>query len=198
MSLRRVAVDHAARKDYRGGRSLLTAPRTDPYMRHYRIRLVPWMVTTHPHVGNVLRLVRPAVRATWRPGAVSGPVATARRAPWSAPFPPPTPPTADRCLCSPASAVLWGGLTPRKRTCRHCASRLLRPIRFHGRGGCHRGLSASVRRVSSRACGLRLRGGHSGLAVDVRHDCCLLLVRTRSATTEGCVRSSIHSPVVPL
>jgi len=120
VSLRRVAVDHAARKDYRGGRSLLTAPRTDPYMRHYRIRLVPWMVTTHPHVGNVLRLVRPAVRATWRPGAVSGPVATARRAPWSAPFPPPTPPTADRCLCSPASAVRWSGLTHRKRTCRHC------------------------------------------------------------------------------
>ena len=151
-----------------------------------------------PHVGNVPLHERPAVRATWRPGALSGPVATARRAPWSAPFPPPTPPTAGRCLCSPASAVRWSGLTPRTRTCRHCASRLLRPIRFHGRGGCHRGLSASVRRVSSRACGLRLRGGHSGLAVDVRHDCCLPLVRTRSATTEGCVRSSIHSPVVPL
>ena len=34
------------------------------------------------------------------------------------------------------------------------ASRLLRPIRLHTRNGCHRGLSASVRKVSNRACGL--------------------------------------------
>jgi len=67
-----------------------------------------------------------------------------------------------------------------------------------GRSGCRRGLSTSVRNVSNRACGLRLRGGHSGLAVVVRHDYCFPLVRTRSATAEGCVRSSIHSPVVPL
>jgi hypothetical protein len=34
------------------------------------------------------------------------------------------------------------------------ASRLLRPIRSHQRNGCYRGLSASVRKVSNRACGL--------------------------------------------
>jgi len=112
--------DLAKKRLLRYGRSLLTAPRTDPYVRHYRIRLVPWMVTTTPHVGDVLRLVRPTVRATWRPGAVSGPVATARRAPWSAPFPPPTPPTADRCRCSPISSVRWNCLTPRRRAGRTC------------------------------------------------------------------------------
>lgn len=65
-------------------------------------------------------LVRPAVRATWEPGAASSPVATAWRSPWSVPFPPQTPPTAARGRCSPASAVLWNCLTPRQRACRAC------------------------------------------------------------------------------
>jgi hypothetical protein len=47
--------------------------------------------------------------------------------------------------------------------------------------GCRRGLSASARKASSRACGLRLREGGAGLASDVRLRCCLPPVKTRSA-----------------
>ena len=74
----------------------------------------------HPHFEEVPLLVRPAARETRRPDAASGPVATARRSPWLASCRPQTPPTADRCLCSPASAVLWSCLTPRKYTSGHC------------------------------------------------------------------------------
>ena len=42
------------------------------------------------------------------------------------------------------------------------ASRLFRPIRFLERNGCRWGLSASARKVSNRACGLRLRGNRIG------------------------------------
>jgi hypothetical protein len=49
------------------------------------------------------------------------------------------------------------------------------------RNGCRRGLSASVRKVSNRACGLRLRGGHAGLACIVRHDYCLPRVSDQPA-----------------
>ncbi len=57
-----------------------TFPRTDPYGRNYRIRLLPWMMTTKQLDGFdpvVSVVVRPAVRATWEPGAVASPVATA-------------------------------------------------------------------------------------------------------------------------
>ena len=47
--------------------------------------------------------------------------------------------------------------------------------------GCFRGLPASARSVSNRACGLRLRGGDIVLACFARHRCCLPHVRTRSA-----------------
>jgi hypothetical protein len=31
------------------GTVFLTAPRTDPYVRSYRIRFLPWMLTCKPH-----------------------------------------------------------------------------------------------------------------------------------------------------
>jgi len=49
------------------------------------------------------------------------------------------------------------------------ASRLFQPIRFLKRNECCWRLSASARKVSNRACGLRLRGGNIGLAIIVRH-----------------------------
>src|SRR4051812_46312610 len=58
---------------------------------------------------------------------------------------------------------------------------LRRPILGHGSQGCRRGLSASARKFSNRAGGLRLREGKAGLAIDVRHCCCLPPDRTRSA-----------------
>ncbi len=56
---------------------MLPAPRTDPYVRNYRIRLLPWMMTTKAALRKGLLLARPAVRATWMPGSESGPGATA-------------------------------------------------------------------------------------------------------------------------
>ena len=41
-------------------------------------------------------------------------------------------------------------------------------------------------------------GGLIELAVIVRHDYCLPHIKIRSATSQGCFRSSIHRPVVPL
>lgn len=66
-------------------------------------------------------------------------------------------------------------------------SRLFRPILFHGRTGWLWDLSASVKKVSSHACCLRLRGVHVGLAVNVRHDYSLPLSTTGSATSDDSV-----------
>jgi hypothetical protein len=52
------------------------------------------------------------------------------------------------------------------------------------------GLSTSVRRISNRACGLRLCGSNSGFAIDVRVDCL-------SLDRKGML-SEFNKPVVPL
>jgi hypothetical protein len=69
-----------------------------------------------------------------------------------------------RSRCSPTSQVLWNCLTPRQRACRTYGLCLLRPIRCES-SGCFRGLSASARKVSNRAGGLRLREGDVELAM---------------------------------
>jgi len=92
-------------------------PRTDPYVRNYRIRLLPWMLTREPlHVHQTTHATW--LRTVFRPnsGTVSGPVAIARCSPRSVPFPPPAPRVAARHPCSPVSPVLWDCLTPRRRT----------------------------------------------------------------------------------
>ncbi len=52
----------------RSGRSLLTAPRTDPYVRNCRIRLLPWIKTSEPHVGIGMRDFRLGKPAFAQPG----------------------------------------------------------------------------------------------------------------------------------
>ena len=114
------------------------------------------------------------------------------------PLPSPTPQAAARLPCSPVSSVLWNCLTPRRRARRTCGLAPSPTDPLPWRSGCRRGLSASVRKVSNRAGGLRLRGGDVELAMIVRHHCCLPLLKTRSATSKSCFRSSIHRPAVPL
>jgi len=60
-------------------------------------------------VPYVLQIVPRLFRLCVRRGGVRG------RSPWSTPFPPRAPPLPKQ-LCSPASQVLWGRPTPRRRT----------------------------------------------------------------------------------
>src|SRR5215831_13236740 len=95
------------------GTALARAPRTDPYVRDYLIRLLPRVhLTAHRSLGYRYHPFLPlAVRATTSvtrfPGSVSGTSALVVRSPWSTSFPLRTPrPTLPRWLCSPASLVL--------------------------------------------------------------------------------------------
>ena len=69
----------------------------------------------------------PAVRAPGRetrsPGTVSGACRPGSRSPWPLPFAPPTPPPLTRA-CSPASPLLWQGLTSPARASPASARRL--------------------------------------------------------------------------
>ena len=106
------------------GRPLLTAPRTDPYVRNYRIRLLPWILTSRVALGSSRPdpveslLVRQTVHAIGNPGSVSGPISTVCRSPRSVSFPPQTPQQFEVPLCSPASQVLRDCLTSQRRACR--------------------------------------------------------------------------------
>src|SRR6516164_9889188 len=65
-------------------------------------------------------VVRATTPVTRIPGSVSGASRLVVRSPWPPSFPLRTPlPTHTRRLCSPASLVLRGRPTPRKRACRH-------------------------------------------------------------------------------
>src|SRR5712671_5045907 len=80
-------------------------PRTEPDVRHSRIRLPPWMFN-----GEVS--VHGPVQGTRLPGSESGACWLVPCSPWPPPFAPPTPaPVARRR--SPASQLLWRGLTSR-------------------------------------------------------------------------------------
>src|SRR6266699_2732124 len=94
---------HPSRK----GRSLLSAPRTEPYVRLSRIRLPPWVMADQ-RPAAVQRLVHLRRRCVRRACSVE------LHFPRPSPFAPPTPPPISR-LCSPASSLLWLGLTSHLR-----------------------------------------------------------------------------------
>ena len=73
----------------RSGPPLRAAPRTDPYVRRYLIRLLPWVCNEQPAVPPV---VWATVRMTRNPGSESGTRPSVVRSPWSCSFPPRTPP----------------------------------------------------------------------------------------------------------
>src|SRR5215204_6557977 len=81
---------------------MLSAPRTEPYVRLSRIRLPPRVQTTHRERGGVCG---PAL-VTRQRGAVSGTCFAELHSPWPRPLAPPTP----RRIApprSPASQLLW-------------------------------------------------------------------------------------------
>jgi hypothetical protein len=68
----------------RSEQPLRAAPRADPYVRDYRLRLSPRMMTITPHVGTRFRCAVSCAPSSPRdpvPGVVSGPITTARRSP---------------------------------------------------------------------------------------------------------------------
>jgi len=90
------------------GRPLLDAPRTDPYGRDSRIRLLPRVCDGEAPVGRLPYAVqRPGSRV---PGPESGACFAGPRSPWSPPLAPPPPPPGSR-LCSTASQLLWRSQT---------------------------------------------------------------------------------------
>ena len=95
---------------------MLGAPRTDPYVRHYLIRLLPRMVA------------RIGIQPTNAPSGICVPgvavsVYLARflplGSPWPVAFPPGHPHPAAGGTCSAPSSVLLHGPTARERACRH-------------------------------------------------------------------------------
>src|SRR4030081_1709682 len=80
-------------------------PRTEPDVRHSRIRLPPWMFN-----GEVS--VHGPVQGTRLPGSESGACWLVPCSPCPPPFAPPTPTSVARRR-SPASQLLWRGLTSR-------------------------------------------------------------------------------------
>jgi len=88
---------------------LLIAPRTEPYERHYRIRLPPWMTGEQCCYSHTAQSLGHAF-----PRAVSGLCQIERCSPWPAPFSPQSPPKIA-LLCSSGSSILWRGPTPPER-----------------------------------------------------------------------------------
>jgi len=89
---------------------LLIAPRTEPYERHYRIRLPPWRIgerCCYSHTAQSL--------GHFVPRAVSGGrVWVERCSPGPAPCSPQAPPKIA-LLCSSGSSIRWRGPTPPER-----------------------------------------------------------------------------------
>jgi hypothetical protein len=88
-------------------------PRTDPGVRHYRIGLLPRVMTSEqttlpPDVPVRAHLAR-------LPGSVSGACFAPTGSPWPTPFPPP-PPLTLSSRCSAISSVLWSCPTSRARS----------------------------------------------------------------------------------
>ena len=77
-----------------------------------RIRLPPWMLASKRLLPDAHR----TVPVTLVSRSVSDSCWTDRCSPWSAPFPPPSPPRIAP-LCSTGSQVLWRSPTPLKRAC---------------------------------------------------------------------------------
>ena len=88
---------------------MLIAPRTEPYERHYRIRLPPWRIWR-----AVQLLAHCSITGTLGPRAVSAECCIKRCSPWPAPFSPQSPPKIA-LLCSSASSIVWRGPTPLER-----------------------------------------------------------------------------------
>src|SRR5262249_57569770 len=97
----------------RSGPPLPAAPRTDPSVRDYLIRLLPRVHVTasrslgygcYPFLQLVVRATNPVTRI---PGSASGTSALVVRSPWSTSFPLRTPlPTHTPRLSSPPSLLL--------------------------------------------------------------------------------------------
>src|SRR5216683_7092060 len=116
---------------------MLSAPRTDPYVRLSRIRLPPRVSTAAmlPYVSQ-----HPVSRLS---GSESSACLIGPHSPWSLPFAPPTPQLAVP-LCSSASSLLWQGPTSRVRSSSATAPRLPDAGRQrHHRSGQTRDLPAS-------------------------------------------------------
>jgi len=126
------AGDQFAFATYKGC-PLLGTPRTEPDVRHSRIRLPPWMFN-----GEVS--VHGPVQGTRLPGSESGACWLVPCSPWPPPFAPPTPaPVARRR--SPASQLLWRGLTSHARAS---------PASAHHLPDADQGATALARREISR------------------------------------------------
>ena len=90
----------------------LAAP--EPYERHYRIRLPPWMIGEKCCYSHSAQSMGHAF-----PRSVSGLCQIERCSPWPAPFSPQAPPKIA-LLCSSGSSIVWRGPTPPERACPPC------------------------------------------------------------------------------
>jgi hypothetical protein len=86
---------------------ILAAP--EPYERHYRIRLPPWMMDEEYCSSHTAQSGEHSL-----PRAVSGSCQIERCSPWPAPFSPQAPPKIA-LLCSHGSSIVWRGPTPPER-----------------------------------------------------------------------------------
>jgi len=108
--------------------------------------------------------VRAPGRETRSPGPVSGAFRPGSRSPWPLPFAPPTPPPLAR-VCSPASPLLWQGLTSPARASPASARRLPDADQTAS-GRWSSGRSPGSRTRSVRTCqGLRPRRAGRVLAI---------------------------------
>ena len=90
---------------------MLSAPRTDPYVRLSRIRLLPRVCDGTLQLQFAVCDPAPVSRLS---GAASGTCFAGSHSPWSQPLAPPTPQQIAP-PCSPASQLLWSGPTSRVR-----------------------------------------------------------------------------------
>jgi hypothetical protein len=84
--------------------------RTEPYERHYRIRLPPRTIGEECCYSHTAQ----SWEHSSHPGTVSGGCWVERCSPWPAPFSPQAPPKIA-LLCSSGSSILWRGPTPPER-----------------------------------------------------------------------------------
>ena len=149
---------------------MLGAPRTDPYVKNYLIRLLPRVMTIIAPAGSPpCDARRPRNPMPRFPGPVSG----ASKVRSTFPLVGPLSSTDSAAAFRPALfARFFGTMRPSDslETCmsdvRQC---LLGPSPALRRGN-FQGLPISVQRVSTHAQGLRLRGVHERLAISVVHD----------------------------